>query len=297
MPFSRLFVSKDRKIDFELTILIQDLTNVPLVSGLYYVKWKLKNAAHTGGSTVRAPIRDHCIFWGHPISTMAHLVISKQHILGPCELRLEVYQELGGSRDTIPIGSLTINLSEYASSGLTTRRYLLDECKFNSTIKLSIKVDQKSDSSTEFQLPPLKKQQIFTDIPSMITERQERSAVFDERSLHSAHLSTSSYSNMNNSNNIHNGNGGTGNGSGGGGNEAAASSLRPQTPILRKSQSAMSLPQYCRQVTPFSDTDDPSPTDLVEQLFKQRSPTTTGSKLSISVGNGSSSGPSHPSPQ
>lgn len=53
MPFSRLFVSKDRKIDFELTILIQDLTNVPLVSGLYYVKWKLKNAAHTSGSTVR----------------------------------------------------------------------------------------------------------------------------------------------------------------------------------------------------------------------------------------------------
>lgn len=69
---------------------------------------------------------------------MAHLVISKQHILGPCELRLEVYQELGGSRDTIPIGSLTINLSEYASSGLTTRRYLLDECKFNSTIKVSL---------------------------------------------------------------------------------------------------------------------------------------------------------------
>lgn len=88
---------------------------------------------------VRAPIRDHCIFWGHPISTMAHLVISKQHILGPCELRLEVYQELGGSRDTIPIGSLTINLSEYASSGLTTRRYLLDECKFNSTIKVKKK--------------------------------------------------------------------------------------------------------------------------------------------------------------
>ncbi|OAD06623.1 hypothetical protein MUCCIDRAFT_107199 [Mucor lusitanicus CBS 277.49] len=265
-------------------------------SGLYYVKWKLKNAAHTSGSTVRAPIRDHCIFWGHPISTMAHLVISKQHILGPCELRLEVYQELGGSRDTIPIGSLTINLSEYASSGLTTRRYLLDECKFNSTIKLSIKVDQKSDSSTEFQLPPLKKQQVFTDIPSMITERQERSAVFDERSLHSAHLSTSSYSNMNNSNSLPNG----GSSSGGGGiNDAAVSSLRPPTPILRKSQSAMSLPQYCRQVTPFSDTDDPSPTDLVEQLFKSKPPASAApsSKLSISVGNGGgSSSPAHSSP-
>ncbi|GAN01448.1 hypothetical protein MAM1_0007c00881 [Mucor ambiguus] len=291
MTFSRLFVSKDRKIDFELTILIQDLTNVPLVSGLYYVKWRLKNAAHTSGSTVRAPIRDHCIFWGHPISTMAHLVISKQQILGPCELRLEVYQELGGSRDTVPIGSLTINLSEYASSGLTTRRYLLDECKFNSTIKLSIKVDQKSDSSIEFQLPPLKKQQVFTDIPSMITERQERSAVFDERSMHSAHLSTSSYNNMNNSNSSPNAGGGRG------GNDAAASSLRPQTPILRKSQSAMSLPQYCRQVTPFSDTNDPSPTDLVEQLFKSKPPPTASSKLSISVGNGGSSSPTHSSPQ
>lgn len=158
MPLSRLFVSKSRKIDFELTLLIQDLTNVPLVSGLYFVKWKLKNTVHTNGSTVRfvlsllskrknslyltlsvhrAPIRDYCIFWGHPISTMANLVISKQHVLGPCELRLDVYQELGGySKDATPIGSLTINLSEYAGSGLTTRRYLLDDCKFNSTIKV-----------------------------------------------------------------------------------------------------------------------------------------------------------------
>lgn len=31
--------------------------------------------------------------------------------------------------------------------------------------------------------PPLKKQQIFTDIPQMITERQERNQLFDERSM------------------------------------------------------------------------------------------------------------------
>jgi hypothetical protein len=84
---------------------------------------------------------------------MAELIISKQHVLGSCEFELKVYQELGGSsKDTIPIGSLTINLSEYASSGLTTRRYLLDECKFNSTIKLSIRVDQKSDATTQFDM-------------------------------------------------------------------------------------------------------------------------------------------------
>lgn len=153
MPLSHLFIPKNRIIDFELTILIQDLTNVPLVSGLYFVKWKIKNAGQSGStvrqvyytrlhkricaltSWYRAPIRDHCIYWGHPISAMAELVVSKQHMLGPCELKLEVYQELGG-KDTILIGDLTINLSEYANSGLTTRRYLLDDCKFNSTIKV-----------------------------------------------------------------------------------------------------------------------------------------------------------------
>ncbi|KAI8067337.1 N-terminal C2 in EEIG1 and EHBP1 proteins-domain-containing protein [Thamnidium elegans] len=249
MPLSHIFISKSRKIDFELTILIQDLTNVPLVSGLYYVKWRLKNATHNNGSTVRAPIRDHCIFWGHPISTMAQLIISKQHVLGPCEFKLEVYQELGGSKDTVPIGSLTINLSEYASSGLTTRRYLLDDCKFNSTIKLSIKVDQKSDALMQFDIPPLKRQQIFTDIPSMITERQERSLLYDERSLHSASFTSNAINNT--SNNLD-------------------TSFRSQTPVLKKSQSAISLPHYCRQVTPFNDSDDPSPVDLVEQLFKEK---------------------------
>ncbi|KAI9263976.1 N-terminal C2 in EEIG1 and EHBP1 proteins-domain-containing protein [Helicostylum pulchrum] len=249
MPLSHIFISKSRKIDFELTILIQDLTNVPLVSGLYYVKWRLKNATHNNGSTVRAPIRDHCIFWGHPISTMAQLIISKQHVLGPCEFKLEVYQELGGSKDTIPIGSLTINLSEYASSGLTTRRYLLDDCKFNSTIKLSIKVDQRSDALMQFDIPPLKKQQIFTDIPSMITERKERSLLYDERSLHSASFTSNAINST--SNNLD-------------------TSFRSQTPVLKKSQSAISLPHYCRQVTPFNDSDDPSPVDLVEQLFKEK---------------------------
>ncbi|KAI8967634.1 hypothetical protein BDF20DRAFT_829319 [Mycotypha africana] len=102
---------------------------------------------------MKAPIRDHAIFWGHPISTIAHLVISssKDRLLGACELKLEVYQELGGNNKNITsVGTLSINLSEYASAGLVTRRYLLDQCKFNSTLKLSIKVDQKSDALTEF---------------------------------------------------------------------------------------------------------------------------------------------------
>ncbi|KAI8887521.1 hypothetical protein K501DRAFT_242368 [Backusella circina FSU 941] len=184
MHLSHLFIAKNRKVEFELNILIQNLTNVPLVSGFFLVKWRLRNANQTSGTTARSPIRDHTIFWGENINTFSELVISKkqQHTLGPCEFKLEVYQE--NERELIPIGCLVINLSEYAGSGLTTRRYLLDECKFNSTIKLSIRMNQLSDTDIHYQVPPLKKQQIFTDIPSMITtERQDKPVLFDEKSL------------------------------------------------------------------------------------------------------------------
>lgn len=62
---------------------------------------------------------------------MIQLVIDKQQILGKCEFKLDIYQK-GGKE----IGSLSINLSEYADKGVTTERYLLQNCKFNSTIKV-----------------------------------------------------------------------------------------------------------------------------------------------------------------
>lgn len=60
MQFSNLFVSKHRKLDFSIQITIHDLANVPLVSGLYHVKWKLKNASHASGSTMRF-YNSHCL--------------------------------------------------------------------------------------------------------------------------------------------------------------------------------------------------------------------------------------------
>lgn len=62
---------------------------------------------------------------------MIQLVINKQQVLGRCDLKLEIFKK-GGKE----IGSLNINLSEYAGSGVTTERYLLHNCKFNSTIKV-----------------------------------------------------------------------------------------------------------------------------------------------------------------
>ncbi|KAG2202285.1 hypothetical protein INT47_010733 [Mucor saturninus] len=210
-PFTHLFISKSRKVTFELSLILRDLVNVPLVSGYYYVNWKLKNATHTTGSTARIPIKDHQVTWNHPINTMVQLVVNKQQILGNCELKLEIYQK-GGKE----IGSLLINLSEYAGSGVTTERYLLQNCKFNSTIKLSLRLNIKADPVnnviTQFQNPPLSRQQIFKDIPTIVRQTSKSSP----------------------------------------------------PPLIRRSESAMSLPKYCKINT---TSQDPSPADLVEQLF------------------------------
>lgn len=79
----------------------------------------------------RVHIKDHQITWNHPINTMVQLVINKQQVLNDCELKLDIYQK-GGKE----IGTLSVNLSEYAGLGVATERYLLQNCKFNSTIKV-----------------------------------------------------------------------------------------------------------------------------------------------------------------
>ncbi|KAG2174223.1 hypothetical protein INT43_004244 [Umbelopsis isabellina] len=239
MLISQLFISKSRKIDFELSILFQDLANVPLVSGNYYIKWKIKYADAPSGSTARAPITDHNVLWNHTNATTVHLIVGKDNILAPCDLKLEVFQELNGGKDTHTIGTLTLNLSEYAGSGTTTRRYLLDDCKFNSTLKLSIRLFQKSDADIKYEVPPLKKQQIFADIPTMITERKDKGLVKDDLFIADPK-----------------------------GQSSASLSSIP----VHKSHSAVNLEHfYKKSLSPIpmlKSSDDQSPTDLVEQLFQ-----------------------------
>ncbi|KAG1054858.1 hypothetical protein G6F46_010770 [Rhizopus delemar] len=169
---------------------------------------------HLTGSTPSVPIKDHQVKWNYPINTMTKLAIDKHQMLNDCELKLEVYQK-GGKE----IGSLSINLSEYAGSGVVTERYLLQDCKFNSTIKLTLRMNTKSDVYPQFQTPPLTRKQVFKDISTVVRERTERSI------------------NIENSNHA----------------------------LLKKSHSVMSLPKYCKIQN--NTIDEPSPVDLVEQLF------------------------------
>ncbi|CAJ0901939.1 2498_t:CDS:2 [Entrophospora sp. SA101] len=49
MPLPLLFIPKNRKANFDIEITIEELLNVPLITGLYYVKWKFKHGRELNG--------------------------------------------------------------------------------------------------------------------------------------------------------------------------------------------------------------------------------------------------------
>ncbi|KAL9542166.1 hypothetical protein PS6_009939 [Mucor atramentarius] len=118
---------------------------------------------------------------------MVQLVINKQQVLNDCELKLDIYQK-GGKE----IGTLSVNLSEYAGLGVATERYLLqnsiitDEYKTRFHIKPTIIIPSIPNCVTLVNVelnsvnrPPLSRKQIFKDIPTVIQERKERNKKVD----------------------------------------------------------------------------------------------------------------------
>ncbi|CAG8587059.1 12488_t:CDS:2 [Acaulospora morrowiae] len=176
---SLLFVPRNRKVEFEVEIIIHELTDVPLVTGLYYVKWKLRNSERPQGMTERVIIKDHRVFWNYRLHNTTQLVIGKDGFLMPCELRLTIKQELSGGREINNIGKLSLNISEYVGLNATNRKYLLQDSKINSTLKLTVNMKQ-TFGDVVFKVPALKRTQIFGGLTGIILEQTERQD--DERS-------------------------------------------------------------------------------------------------------------------
>ncbi|RKP36042.1 EEIG1/EHBP1 N-terminal domain-containing protein, partial [Dimargaris cristalligena] len=148
------FVAKSRKVTFKVHIELLELINIPLVSGIFYAKWKLKNGVSASGCTSRAPISEHRVEWDHIISKQMELVVGKDGVLSPCELHLAIKQVMNQEKPR-NLGVLVLNLAEYAKEGEVTRRYLLQESKSNSTLKITIRMDQ-IEGDVPFKTPCLK---------------------------------------------------------------------------------------------------------------------------------------------
>lgn len=190
---------------------IFDLNNVPLVSGSSFIKWHFVHSMHAEhrGRTAKCAIANHRVdysFSKHVPSI--RIATDKNANLTDCPIEFEVVQEFAGS-DKITLGYVKLNLSEYVeesaafvrdavsptrkrngpagkspdSSSQSTgskddgvedgivRRYLMQDSKVNSTLKVGILMVQV-DGDRNFVAPALKTAPVFGGIAGIMAPEQ-----------------------------------------------------------------------------------------------------------------------------
>jgi N-terminal C2 in EEIG1 and EHBP1 proteins len=114
------------------------------------VKWHLPSsiAAEHRGHTDRAVIQDHRAIWDYEKVLPVKLTIDRNHMLQECDISFEILQEFSsGSRgDRMTLGNIKLNLAEYVDKSDddtgVVRRYLMQDSKINSTLKVRIMMRQ-----------------------------------------------------------------------------------------------------------------------------------------------------------
>ncbi|KAH0357959.1 hypothetical protein KCU83_g122, partial [Aureobasidium melanogenum] len=180
VPEMQTFVPKARRPRFDLKLKIYDLNNVPLVSGTCFVKWHLpsSSAAEHRGRTAKCNIKDHKVVFDYEKQTPVRLVIGKDQMLQELWIHLEIIQEYSssGKGERITLGNIKLNLAEYVdtndhnhdSEEGVTRRYLMQDSKINSTLKISLQL-KHLEGDRNYYAPPLRTAPVFGGIAGIMS--------------------------------------------------------------------------------------------------------------------------------
>ncbi|KAG9241730.1 N-terminal C2 in EEIG1 and EHBP1 proteins-domain-containing protein [Calycina marina] len=171
-------IPKGRKPKFELVLKIYDLNNVPLVAGTSHVRWHLPSSTSVEhrGHTATSSIKDNKVTWEYSKTLTVRIVVDKSNNLTETLLQFEVIQDYsaGGRGEKIMLGELKLNLAEYVDESESAdcedgvvRRYLMQESKINSTLKIGIAMKQ-IEGDRNFVAPPLKTVPVFGGIAGIM---------------------------------------------------------------------------------------------------------------------------------
>ncbi|XP_030258313.1 protein FAM102B-like isoform X2 [Sparus aurata] len=110
------------KVDFDL----EELSSVPIVNGVLFCKVRLLDGGFAEESS-RESVQANCVRWKKRFSFICKMSASAgTGVLDPCVCRVSVRKELKGGKSFAKLGFADLNLSEFAGSGSTTRRCLLE---------------------------------------------------------------------------------------------------------------------------------------------------------------------------
>lgn len=187
------FVPKSRRAKFDLTLHVYDLNNVPLVTGSSSVRWHLPSsrAAEHRGRTQKCAIKDHRVQYDYEQQIPVRLTVSKEGMLQDAFMDFEVQQEYStsGKNERIGLGKVKLNLAEYVEASEVqspgapgspghapeaegvVRRYLMQDSKINSTLKIGIHM-RYVEGTRDFTAPPLRTAPVFGGIAGIISSSE-----------------------------------------------------------------------------------------------------------------------------
>lgn len=162
------------------------------MSGTSYVKWHIPSstAAEHRGRTEKSLIKEHKVAWDYIRTIPVRLTIDKSNKLQESLIHFEVVQDYssGARGEKITLGYVALNLAEYVEESElnadgeegVVRRYLMQDSKINSTLKIGISMKQV-DGERNFVVPPLKTAPVFGGIAGIMAgEQGEEDAVGSE---------------------------------------------------------------------------------------------------------------------
>ncbi|KAG7280765.1 hypothetical protein CRUP_037695 [Coryphaenoides rupestris] len=107
---------KKKKFKFQVDFALDELSSVPFVNGVLFCKVRLLDGGFSEESS-REPVQANCVHWKKRFSFPCKMSASAgTGVLDPCVCRVSVRK----------LGFADLNLAEFAGSGSTTRRCLLE---------------------------------------------------------------------------------------------------------------------------------------------------------------------------
>ncbi|KAG5286550.1 hypothetical protein AALO_G00016120 [Alosa alosa] len=117
---------KKKKFKFKVDFELDELSSVPFVNGVLFCKVRLVDGGFTEESS-REAVQANCVRWRKRFSFLCKMSANAgTGLLDPCVCRVSVRKEMKGGKTFAKLGFTDLNLAEFAGSGNTTRRCLLE---------------------------------------------------------------------------------------------------------------------------------------------------------------------------
>lgn len=118
---------KKKKYKFSVELRLEELVEVPFLNAVLFAKIRLLDGGSFQEHSNREEVRNHTVKWGQKFEFPCKMTSNASTgVLDPCTVRISVRKEIKGGRSYQKLGFTDLNLAEFAGSGLTSRKCLLE---------------------------------------------------------------------------------------------------------------------------------------------------------------------------